>query len=252
MAVHYLQHVPFEGLGAIEDWCCARGHSITVTRLYAEPLPRRVEGDLLVVMGGPMNIYQEERHPWLAAEKSLLRDAIAEGARVLGICLGAQLLADVLGGSVTRNPEREIGWFPVELVPEAGAIPGFDRLPPRFIALHWHGDTFSIPEGALRLAGSEACANQAFAWDEGRVLGLQFHLEETIESLTLLVQHAAHELAPPREAHYSAASAEKGAESDAGPRWVSTATELLSPAAPFSSCKTLLFELLDGMMDTRP
>jgi GMP synthase-like glutamine amidotransferase len=236
MSIHYLQHVPFEGLGAIEDWCEIRGHSITVTRLFSEPLPPRFDGDLLVVLGGPMNVYEEGRHPWLAAEKRFLRGAIADGARVLGICLGAQLLSAVLGGSVSPNPEKEIGWYPIELTAEAGTVPGFDRLPRRFTALHWHGDTFSIPEGAVRLAGSTACANQAFAWDGGRVLGLQFHLEETVDSLALLVEHAAHEVAPPRAGATVAG--------DAAP-WVSSADELLAPDAPFASCKALLFDLLD-------
>lgn len=238
MTVHCLQHVPFEGLGAIEDWCAARGHAITATRLFSEPLPSRCEGDLLVVLGGPMNVYEHDLYPWLAAEKLFLRRAIADGARVLGLCLGAQLLSEVLGGSVSRNPDTEIGWYPVELTAEAGAVPGFDRLPRRFTALHWHGDTFSIPEGAVRLAGSQACANQAFAWDGGRVLGLQFHLEETVDSLALLVEHAGDELAPPRTGAIAVGPAES---------WVASADELLAPYAPFASCKALLFELLDGM-----
>lgn len=246
MTVHYFQHVPFEGLGAIEDWCRARANSVTVTRLFAEPPSPRLEADLLVVLGGPMNIYEEERHPWLAAEKRFLEKAVASGRRVLGVCLGAQLLADVLGGSVSRNPLREIGWYPVELTPEAGRVPGFDRLPKSFPALHWHGDTFTIPEGALRLAGSEACTNQAFAWDGGRILGLQFHLEETAESLALLVQYAAHELAPPPKADRGSVPA-SGTPEDANQRWVATAADLLSPDAPFSHCKDLLFALLDGM-----
>ena len=89
MTVHCLQHVPFEGLGAIEDWCAARGHAITATRrLFSEPLPSRFESDLLLVLGGPMNVYEHDLYPWLAAEKLFLRRAIADGARVLGICLG--------------------------------------------------------------------------------------------------------------------------------------------------------------------
>jgi GMP synthase-like glutamine amidotransferase len=183
-----------------------------------------------------MNISEEERYPWLAAEKRLLVDAIAAGERVLGICLGAQLLADVLGGSVTRNPEVEIGWFPVEPTAEAGVLPGFEHLPSHFTALHWHGDTFSIPAGAVRLAGSAACANQGFAWGDGRVIGLQFHLEETPESLALLVENAGHAL--------------RSSPGQAGP-WIATAAELLSPEAPFADCRALLFDLLDGMMRCR-
>ena len=237
MTVHYLQHVAFEGLGAIEDWCASRGHAVEATRLFAEPLPASLEVDLLVVLGGPMNVYQEDTYPWLAAEKEFLAQAIEGGTRVLGVCLGAQLLADVLGGSVSPNVEREIGWYPVELEPEAAMVPGFDRLPSRFAALHWHGDTFSVPPGALRLAESQACPNQAFSWNEGQVVALQFHLEETRDSLRLLVEHAAHELAPAAQVPGSVA-----------PSWISSAEELLSHEAPLESCRKLLFELLDGMM----
>ena len=105
---------------------------------------------------------------------------------MLGVCLGAQLVADVLGGQVSRGEHPEIGWYTVELTETGRAIPVFAGFPERFTALHWHGDTFAIPPGAVHVASSEACANQAFTHDGGRVVGLQFHLEETRESLALL------------------------------------------------------------------
>lgn len=180
MRVHWLQHADFEDLGCIGPWLAERGYAVSGTALYAgEPLPAVEAFDVLIVMGGPMNIYEHAEHPWLVAEKALIRAAIAAGRRVLGICLGAQLIADVLGGPVTRNAETEIGWFPLRLTAEGRAHPLLAGLPDVFTGFHWHGDTYALPLGALRLADSAACAQQAFAWDGSRVLGLQFHLEVT-------------------------------------------------------------------------
>jgi len=194
MRLHWFQHVPFEGLGAIEGWARQHGYEISVTRFYAgDQLPRLEAIDWLVVMGGPMNIYEEADYPWLKAEKMYIRQAIEAGKRVVGICLGAQLIADVLGGAVTRNVHKEIGWFPVELSPEAKRAGLGAVLPWSFDAYHWHGDTFAIPPRALPLAHSEACVNQGFLFDK-RVLGLQFHLEMTDAGARELLQHGANEL----------------------------------------------------------
>ena len=185
--IHWFQHVPFEGLGCIEQWATEKGHALSVTRFHRdEPLPRIGEIDWLVVMGGPMNIYEESEYPWLAREKQFIGQAIRSGKVVLGICLGAQLIAGFLGARVTPNAHKEIGWFPLELTPEAVASPLFDFLPHRLTAFHWHGDTFALPRGALRIARSEACENQAFLYD-GRVVGLQFHLEFTPQSLAAIL-----------------------------------------------------------------
>jgi GMP synthase-like glutamine amidotransferase len=179
MRVHWLQHADFEDLGCIAPWLQARGHAVAGTRLYAgETPPPLADFDALIVMGGPMNIYEYQRHPWLAGEKALIRAAVDAGRRVLGVCLGAQLLADVLGGPVTRNRYSEIGWFPLRLSEAGRRSPWFGGVPAEFTGFHWHGDTYALPPGAECLAGSEACAQQAFALGE-RVLGLQFHLEVT-------------------------------------------------------------------------
>jgi GMP synthase-like glutamine amidotransferase len=193
MKIHWFQHVPFEGLGAIEVWLTARGHTLTATRFWAgETAPADTNGfDWLIVMGGPMNIYQYRDHPWLKAEKRVIRDAVAAGKRVLGVCLGAQLIADALGGKVYQNAEREIGWFPVTAVPEGkGAALEF---PGETVVFHWHGDTFSLPPGAVWLARSQACEHQAFAVG-ARVLGLQFHLEMTPEDVARIAKECADEL----------------------------------------------------------
>ena len=179
MHVHWLQHADFEDLGCIAPWLAANGHSVSGTRLYAgETPPDSAAFDALIVMGGPMNIYEYDRHPWLRGEKQLIRAAVDAGKRVLGVCLGAQLLADTLGGPVTRNADSEIGWFPLSLTAAGRASPLFAELPPDFTGFHWHGDTYALPPGAECLAASEACAQQAFALGT-QVLGLQFHLEVT-------------------------------------------------------------------------
>ena len=198
MRVHTLQHVPFEGLAALEPVLRAAGHEIAVTRLFAgDPLPPPDAFDWLVVLGGPMSVHDEGRFAWLAPEKELVRHSIERGRAVLGICLGAQLLAEALGGRVRANREKEIGWFPVERVPGAEASPFGRALPPRTVAFHWHGETFERPPGALHLARSDACESQAFAWGD-RVLALQFHLETTRAAAASLIEHCRDELLPGR------------------------------------------------------
>lgn len=196
MNIHYFQHVAFEDLASIEPWARGRGHRVSVTRFHhAEPLPRLDDVDWLVVMGGPMNIYEHDKFPWLAAEKQFIRQAITAGKRVLGICLGAQLIADVLGAKVTRNPHKEIGWFPIRKTADAMRSRVCDALPAELDAFQWHGDTFGLPPGALHVARSEACDNQAFVFNE-RVVGLQFHLETTKQAAARLVENCADELVP--------------------------------------------------------
>jgi GMP synthase-like glutamine amidotransferase len=176
MRIHCLQHVPFEPAARIGEWSHARGHDFTVTRLFGEePLPELSGIDALVVMGGPMGVHDEAEHPWMRGEKHLVAAALEAGTRVLGVCLGAQLIAHVSGARVYRNRFQEIGWFPVEAT-DAGAEQW--SLPRRFTAFHWHGDTFALPDGAVQLARTGACEHQMFAMG-GRVLGIQFHLEVT-------------------------------------------------------------------------
>jgi GMP synthase (glutamine-hydrolysing) len=199
----------------------------------AGALPGPEGFDLLVIMGGPMNVYEHDQYPWLADEKDFIRAGISGGKMVLGICLGAQLVADVLGGEVTRAPFEEIGWYPVELTEAGRRLEVFAHFPDRFTTLQWHGDTFSIPPGAVHAASSEAVPNQAFGFDDGRVIGLQFHLEETRETLGVLVEVAGGGLP-------------SAPDSPRGP-WVSRAEDLLAPDVPFGACRELLFGLLDRM-----
>lgn len=194
--IHWLQHVAFEGLGSIEPWATSRGHALSVTRLYAgDPLPSAGNFDWLIVMGGPMGVGDETAFPWLASEKRLLREALAAGKTVLGICLGAQLLAEALGAAVRRNRHREIGWFPIRLAQGPEAHPLVGGWPAELEVFHWHGDTFEAPAGATLLAASAGCANQAFASGE-RVVGLQFHLETTPAAARALIENCPGDLAP--------------------------------------------------------
>lgn len=221
-------HDDFEGAGFIPSILSERGCSLSERRTYrGEPLPDPAEFDLLVSMGGPMSA--NDPLPWIGAEVALQARALAAGKRVLGVCLGAQLLAKALGGTVGRNERKEIGWFEARRVrsPGAGWLPG-DFLGDMTV-LHWHGETFSIPPGASRLFESDACANQAFSW-EGRALGLQFHLEVDRSSLEKLIAMGAPELA-------------------AGGESVQDAEEIRSGHALHAeSCKRSLKWLLDSFL----
>ncbi|WP_150305412.1 type 1 glutamine amidotransferase [Pseudomonas saliphila] len=186
MRAHYLQHADFEGPGSIETWLQRMGYGITSTHLYSRDLlPKLGELDLLIIMGGPMSVHDEAAYPWLITEKQFIRDAIAAGIPVLGVCLGAQLIADVMGARVFPGAEREIGWYPVQGLQHGK--PECFQLPDELNVLHWHGETFDLPAGATRLASNAVFENQAFQLGD-RVIGLQFHLEATAALVDAFVQ----------------------------------------------------------------
>lgn len=222
MRIHYLQHVPFEGLGSIAAWAEERGHGVTGTPLYADaPLPALDSLDWLIVMGGPMNVYETERYPWLISETRFIREAIAAQKRVLGICLGAQLIAVALGARVNADACQEIGWAPVTFA-DAGNRPVLRGLPERIEAFHWHSDTFEVPSAAAAAAASEACANQMFIYRE-RVVAMQFHLETTPAGAELLIDHCG------------------------GARRQALGRELLSDSSRFTRLRTPMWRLLDNL-----
>lgn len=188
MRFHCLQHVIFETPGLLTLWIRQRGYSLQTTFLFeAGCLPSVDDFDALVIMGGPMSVHDEAEFPWLREEKMLIAAAIKAGKKVLGICLGAQLIAEVAGGRVYPNPVKEIGFWPVTWT-EGSGKPGEKAL-----FFHWHGETFDLPPGAILLAFSEGCVNQAFRLGEN-VLGVQFHPEVTPEIIADMIKHEGDEL----------------------------------------------------------
>lgn len=191
MRIQTLQHVPFEDIGSMAQDFHQSGYPVNTTHWYrGDSAPSLDSFDVLIVMGGPMGVYDEAAFPWLREEKALIKAAIEAGKKVVGICLGAQLIADVCGATVSRNPHREIGWFP--LTRQAPDEP-IARLLDGVEVFHWHGDTFDLPAGAVWLASSDACRNQAFRLGNS-VFGFQFHLETTPTSAAALLEHCGDEL----------------------------------------------------------
>lgn len=222
MKIHWLQHVPFEGLGYIGEWAEENGNTLHCTRFYAgDALPAAESCDFLIVMGGPMGVH--DNYPWLKEEIRFIRQCTELRIPILGVCLGAQLLAHCLGGKVSANEHKEIGWFDIRKNPNVSHRLA-TILPDELTVLHWHGDTFTIPPDALHLFSSEACLNQAFIHDENRI-GIQFHLEIGRQGVEQLVQHCGEEL------------------SDG--RWIQTGEELREGAERSHSCRQAMKNILD-------
>lgn len=196
MRIYFFQHVPFEDPAYLAEWAQNRDISLQKIALHEnEPFPSLDSCDALIVMGGPMGANDEHAYPWLKKEKKFIEKAIETDRVVIGICLGAQIIASVLGARVFKNAHKEIGWFSVKKIPTADQSVIGKSLPERFMAFHWHGDTFDIPSGAVHLAESEACKNQGFVF-ENRIVGLQFHLESTRLSIEALIENCGIELIP--------------------------------------------------------
>lgn len=200
MRWHCIQHLPDEGPGYAAEWLAAHGHSLGFTRLF-EPnsaFPALADFDGLLILGGAMSVHDEARFPWLVEEKAFLRSALRAGKLTLAICLGAQLLAEALGGEVRPNPEPEIGYWTVRFSAKALTHPLLRGWPDKAAVLHWHVDTFTVPPGALRVGMSAGCAAQGFVWGDG-VIGLQFHPEMTEEMAENLISFEGHETAEEQE-----------------------------------------------------
>lgn len=186
MRIVCLQHADYEAPEAVADWAAERGHVLECVTPLFEEYPATGDFDMLVVMGGPMGAYEDVTYPWLVAEKRFIREAIDAGRLVFGVCLGGQLVATALGGSAHPHDEREVGWFPARLTAAGRASRVLSVLPDEFVVGLWHGDSFDLPAGIETAAVTEACANQAFEACDGRVVGLQFHLEWSVAALRAL------------------------------------------------------------------
>jgi len=191
MHFHFIQHMAFETPGSILDWCSNKNHTYSITRIYEDLLlPPLNEFDVLVIMGGSMGVYEEKDYPWLKTEKAFIKSAIDAEKKVLGICLGAQLIAEALGAKVTPHTLKEIGWWPVQ---KTTAHKLTNHLPATFTTFHWHGDTYSLPENAIHLLGTPGCDQQGFIY-KNHVAGLQFHMEVKKDLLENMTDHEKAEL----------------------------------------------------------
>ena len=200
MRFHCLQHMPEEGPGHAADWLAAHGHSLTFTRLF-EPspvFPAMNDFDGLLILGGAMSVHDEENLPWLRAEKAFIQEVLRVGKVTLAICLGAQLLAQALGGEVRPNPDPEIGFWTVRFSSKSLEHPLLRGWPEKAAVLHWHLDTFTVPPGAMRVGMSAGCATQGFVWGDG-IIGLQFHPEMTVPMVEKLMEFEGHETAGEQE-----------------------------------------------------
>lgn len=230
MRIHYIQHVAFEDLGYIQEWAIENGHTLSKTLLHeGQSLPILDDFDFLVIMGGPMNIYEENVYPWLIEEKAFIKKAIDNDKIVLGICLGAQLIADVLGGLIFKNSYKEIGWFPVTLSQDGQNSPLFKGFPLDFIPFHWHGDTFDLPPACKNICYSDACENQGFTYGD-RVIGLQFHLEATSKSINDIITNCSNEIV--------------------ADKYIQSADQILSKMENIPKVNSLMINLLDNIVDT--
>ncbi|MEJ8303917.1 type 1 glutamine amidotransferase [Saccharibacillus sacchari] len=176
MNVILLKHFDFDDPAVFTGWAESEGHRLTILNPTEQsPDPSLLdETDLLIVGGSPTSAYDDENTPWLVPEKAFVREAIDRHIKVFGICFGAQMLAELLGGRAYRHSVKEIGWHTIRRGHQSH--PALDVLPESFRSLQWHGDTFDLPPGATLLAGSDYCSNQAYAWGD-HVLAVQFHLE---------------------------------------------------------------------------
>ena len=224
MKIHILQHAYFETPGFIDDWAISKGHTLTYTNFdmaFTIPFPTNI--DLLIIMGGPMSINDEDKYSWLREEKDYISDMIDKRKKVLGICLGSQLIADAMGEKVYKNTEKEIGWFDVSKNQSTDS-PLFDVLPDKFTAFHWHGDTYDVPRGCDKLFTSDATANQAFSF-KNRVFALQFHLEIKPENIDLMFENCRSDIS----------------EGD----FVQSEESIIADKSHFEKNKDLIFKIMD-------
>lgn len=195
MNIHCFQHIAFETPGTILDWAKQNNHAVTYTYFFAEGylIPSLNNIDLLIIMGGFMNVEEEEKFPFLIEEKQFIKRAIEAGKKVIGICLGSQLIAAALGSNVYQSKEKEIGFFPITFTDAALQHPLFNHFSKEYTVFHWHGDTFDLPANAQLIASTSVCKHQAYLIGSN-VMGLQFHFEMNEEVIEQMLLHDGHEL----------------------------------------------------------
>lgn len=209
------------------DWAAERGFPVSITEVYKhEALPSADSFDWLVIMGGGMSVNDEDMYAWLQPEKQFVKAAIDAGKTVIGICLGSQMIANVLGKKVYKNAAKEIGWYPVSLTKNA---PESTAISPQWnneLFFHWHGETFDLPDGAVHLAFSVGCVNQAYRIGQ-KIWGFQFHPETNYQTLEQMVSSGGRELVKDK--------------------YVMTAEEILNAKSQIEITKPLYYGLLDQL-----
>ncbi len=189
MNICFFQHVAYESPGYILDWAKENGHSVSFVNFYQDAaFPEIKNLNALVVMGGPMNVGDEaDEYAWLEAEGEFIKQFIQSGKKILGICLGSQMIADAMGAKVYRNQHTEIGWH-IATVDQKNIPSGYKGIfPENFITFHWHGYTFDMPDNCTNFIRSEATRNQAFVYNN--IAAFQFHPEMTMQGVQKLVEH---------------------------------------------------------------
>lgn len=229
MKVHVLMNDPMAHLGTIQQWIDEKSYELSLTRVYESTnFPNLDAFDLLIILGGSMGAYEEDQYPWLKDEKKFITKAIQQNKVILGICLGSQLIAEVIGGKVYRHIHDEIGWWDVHFTKSTQQTDLFKDLPKSLTFFQYHGDTFDLPDSAVRIATNEAAKNQGFVYKD-QVVGLQFHPEFSQNQLQNIVQK------------YDAQMKEG--------RYVQHPDEYFSDHTKFLKAKKFLFTLLDRLSE---
>ncbi len=224
MRIHCIRHEPFEGLAEIESWIKSNNHHLTYTRTYLhQRYPDEITFDMLIIMGGMASVYEKKDHPWIASEKKFIKKVLDSQKKIIAICFGAQILAEVLGAKVYPNKFKEIGWYPVHF--NTNILYGFSAFPEQMHVFHWHGDTFDLPEGALRIASSEITKNQGFVVGN-KIIALQFHLEMNQSALKKIVKALGNQLC-------------------INEKYIQPAQVIMNQPEYMTSCNKLLYQLLD-------
>ncbi len=224
MKIHCIRHEPFEGIANIELWVKQNNHHLSYTRTYLhQSFPDDTSFDMLIIMGGSASVYENKKFPWLSDEKIFIQKAIDANKKILGICLGAQILADVFGAKVYRGSSKEIGWFPIQF--NKNKLSDLPFFPDQITVFHWHGDTFDVPNGATRVASSELTPNQGFII-RNNIIALQFHLEMNSTTLKKLIKAM-------------------GDHHSNDEKYVQAADAIIAQCELFTPCNQLLFKILD-------
>jgi GMP synthase-like glutamine amidotransferase len=236
MKAHCLQHETFEDMAAVETWLLQKGFHISTTRLFeSDELPVLHDIDWLIIMGGSMSVNDDALYPWIAAERKFVRECIDAGKTVIGICLGSQMIASSLGAKVYPNDCKEIGWFPMYKNKQAVSTL-FAALPDELTVFHWHGETYDLPNQAVRIAGSDACLHQIFQYGK-KTVGFQCHLETTAASLASLSTACQNEISESR-----ALGGEKA-------RFIQTSEEMKNLEPEYSrAMHDVLYAVLEAML----